>query len=267
MQQTKGVEKILDKWRGLIKSKKRAIISFEEIIQGRIESLRPWIFPDTEPLDGWTFRQFRYTQAGRREFLDEPWRPIRVGDTWGGPDTSAYFRCQARMPQRFQGKSVVLKLYFSGDGLLRVNGQAYHGLDPFRDTVSMCDAARGDEQYDLEIESYIMWHFGEGTTKTFEVSCWAVFDREINDAYWDLKTVFNVMMTESLEVDIVEFLRKALDEASAGLVRIHRQNGHHLLRIAVNHGDAALVVPVRRQISYVDAIGHGIHGHGGGFEA
>jgi len=214
MNHARGVDKILDKWRGLIKSKKRAIISFEEIIQGRIESLRPWIYPDSEPLEGWTCRQFQYDRHGQRTFSDEPWRPIRPGDTWGGPDASAYFRCHARMPERFRGKPVVLKLYFSGDGLLRVDGKAFHGLDPFRDTVLLTSAARGDEQYDLEVESYIMWHFGEGTTKQFEISQWAVFDRAVHDAYWDLKTVFHLMMSEKLDTDVVEFLRKHLDDAT-----------------------------------------------------
>ncbi len=214
MKQAKGVAKILDKWRGLIKSKKRAIISYEEIIQGRIESLRPWIFPDTEPLEGWECRQFKYTNKGERRFVDDEWRPIRVGDTWGGPDMSACFRCRARLPERFAGKHVALKVYFSGDGLLRVDGKAYQGLDPFRDTVMMSRCAEGGKEYDFEVESYVMWHFGEGEVKTFEVSCWATFDQALNDAYWDLKTVFNLMMTETLEADAVDFLRKALDDAT-----------------------------------------------------
>ncbi len=214
MQETRGVEKILDKWRGLIKSKKRAIISFEEIIQGRIDSLRSWIYSDTEPLTGWQYRQFKYGHDMQRTFVDDDWKPIRVGDTWGGKDMSAYFKCHGCIPERFKGKPVVLKVYFSGDGLLRVNGQAYHGLDPFRDTVFMTDSARGDEEYDFEVESYIAWHFGEGIVKNFEVSCWAVFDKEMNDAYWDIKTLFNIMMTDTLEADLVDFLRKQLDEAT-----------------------------------------------------
>ncbi len=214
MKQTKGIEKIIDKWRGLIKSKKRAIISFEEIIQGRIESLKPWIYPDSEPLEGWTYRQFKYDRHGNRTFVDDEWRPIRPGDTWGGEDMSAYFRCKASIPERFRGRTVVLKLYFSGDGLLRVNGDAFHGLDPFRDTIFMTENAQGDECFDLEAESYIMWHFGEGTVKHFEISQWAVFDRELHEAYWDLKTVFNLMMSEKTNPDVVNFIRKHLDDST-----------------------------------------------------
>ena len=176
--------------------------------------MRSWIYPDSEPLDGWTYRQFKYAHDMERTFIDDDFKPIKVGDTWGGADMSAYFKCKGQIPERFKGKPVVLKVYFSGDGLLRVNGEAFHGLDPFRDTVFMTECARGDEEYDFQVESFIMWHFGEGTVKNFEVSSWAVFDKEMHDAYWDLKTIFNVMMTETLEADLVDYLRKHLDEAT-----------------------------------------------------
>ena len=74
-----------------------------------------------------------------------PGGPLHVGETWGGPDMSALFRCRARMPAQFAGKKVVLKIYFGGDGLLSLNGKPYHGLDPFRDTVPLSERASGDE--------------------------------------------------------------------------------------------------------------------------
>ena len=49
------------------------------------------------------------------------WRPIRVGETWGGDEMSALFRAQARVPARFAGQKVVLRIYFSVDYLLSVN--------------------------------------------------------------------------------------------------------------------------------------------------
>lgn len=213
--ETRGIEQILDKWRGIIKSRKRMIISLEEIIQQKIESLRPWACSKREPLEGWTFRQFQYDRHRKRTWTDPDWRPIRVGETWGGPDVSAYFRQpKARIPARFAGRKVALRIYFSGDGLLRVNGRAYHGLDPFRDMVFMSDCARGDEQFDLEAECYIMWHFGEGTVKTLEVSEWVAFDAEMDTVYWDLRAAFNLLITEGIPSDLTAHLRNVLHEAT-----------------------------------------------------
>lgn len=212
---TRGIEQILDKWRGLIKSKKRMIISLEEIIQAKIESLRPWIIEDHEPLSGWQHRHFQYDRHGVRTWQDDAWRPIGVGDHWGGIDMSCYFRCEgARIPERFKGKRVALRAYFSGDGLLRVDGLAYHGMDPFRDRIPMTACALGDERYDLEVESYIAWHFGEGTVKVVEASEWIVVDPTLEEAYWDLKAAFNLLMTEGLPVDLTAHLRDVLHRAT-----------------------------------------------------
>ena len=162
--ETRGIEQILDKWRGIIKSSKRMIISLEEIIQQKIESLRPWACADREPLEGWTFRQFQYDRHRNRTWTDPDWRPIRVGETWGGPDVSAYFRRQGpHAPRASPARKSRCKLYFSGDGLLRVNGQAFHGLDPFRDTVFMSRLRPGRRSSSIwRPNRYIMWHFGEG---------------------------------------------------------------------------------------------------------
>ena len=215
--EARGIQKILDKWRGAIKSKKRMIISLEEIMQQKIDSLKPWIFPETEPLDGWTHRRFRYDTDHNRTWVDPDWSPIGVGDTWGGEDMSCFFRCNARLPERFKGQKVALKLYFGGDGLLRIDGQPYHGLDPFRDAVFVADCARGDEAYDLEVESYIMWHFGEGTVKTVEALHWAAFDEEMNAAYWDIRAAFNVLICEDIPSDLTACLREALHDATNGI--------------------------------------------------
>ena len=209
-----SIEHIVDKWRGMIKGRKRVIISLEEIMEQKIQSLRPWIFHDTEPLEGWTYRQFIYSGKNPRRWIDDDWRPIELGDTWGGENVSALFRCRAEMPERFRGRKVALRLYFQGDGLLRVNGRPYHGLDPFRDAVFMTDNAQGDEQYHLEAECYIMWHFGEGIAKIFESSHWAVFDEEMNAAYWDLKAAFNVLICEDIQPDLTVYLRDVLHKAT-----------------------------------------------------
>ena len=213
-----GVDEIVERWRGRIARKRRRIISFEETIEAKIESLRAHLCSDAEPLDTWEIRQFHYTNRCERVFIDDAWRPIRVGQTWGGEDVSALFRCTARMPPRFAGRKVVLKLYFSGDGLLYLNGQPYQGLDPFRDTVWLTDCAAGDEVYELQAESFIKWHFGEGKIKTFECSHFAVVDAELHEAYWDLMAAYFVMVAEdAVEPAAREFVRAGLTKAVQGI--------------------------------------------------
>ncbi len=210
---TSGVEEILGRWREEIKNKQRRIISFEETVEIKIKALKQWIFPDTEPLNGWEKRGFRFTRHRERLFTDDTWQPIEVGETWGGPDMSALFRCTAKMPERFKGKKVALKVYFGGDGLLSLDGKPFHGLDPFRDTVLLTDCATGAEEYQFDTESYIFWHFGESEVKTFESSYFAVMDQEMSDTYWDFRAAYNVMVMPNIEQDAAEFLKAGMAEA------------------------------------------------------
>lgn len=210
--QLNGIDEILGRWRQEIKAKQRRIISFEETVEIKINSLKRMIFPETIPLSGWEYREFTYSRKREKEFHSD-WAPIKVGQTWGGPDMSAQFRCTAKVPKEFKGKKVVLKIYFSGDGLLYVNGNPYHGLDPFRDTVQLTDCATGEEVYDLEAESYIFWHFGESEIKNFECSHFAVMDQEMSDIYWDFRAAYNVLVTPDIDVSLADFLKAGFDKA------------------------------------------------------
>ncbi len=207
-----GIDEILDRWRHEVKNKERRIISFEETVEIKINSVKALIYPERIPLDGWEVREFNYTRKREKIFTGD-WRPIKVGDTWGGPDVSALFRCKAQMPKEFAGKKVALKIYFGGDGLLYKDGSPYHGLDPFRDTVLLTEKAKGDEVYDFDAEAYIFWHFGESVIKTIESSEFAVMDQEMNDIYWDLRAVYNVLTVPDQDPELLEFIKTGLDKA------------------------------------------------------
>ncbi|TFH14012.1 MAG: alpha-mannosidase, partial [Lentisphaerales bacterium] len=208
-----GIDEILQRWRREIKGKTRRIISFEETAEIKINALNARIYPIIEPLHGWQIRRFRYTRQRCREFVDSDWRPIQTGEQWGGPDISALFKCSAKLPASMKGRKACLMIYFGGDGLLSVNGAPYHGLDPFRDTVLLADPATGNENFDLEAECYIMWHFGENETKTLEISQFAAMDQEMHDTYWDFRAAWNVMTMKDLDQDAREFIKAAMAEA------------------------------------------------------
>jgi alpha-mannosidase len=206
------MEEILGRWRQEIKAKQRRIISVEESFELKIRSLKALIHTETEEAGPWEIREFIYSRRRERRYLGD-WRPIAVGETWGGSDRSALFRAELRLPERFAGREVALKLYFGGDGLLSLDGSPYHGLDPFRDTVPMTERARGGETWSAEVESYIFWHFGESEIKTLECAHWATVDREMSDAYWDFRAAWNVLAAPGQDPALVEFLRAGLGEA------------------------------------------------------
>ena len=91
-----GIDEILARWRDEVKGKQRRIISFEETVDLKVRSIRGLVHPQRISIEGWTHRRFIYTSKGERDFIDDEWRPIAVGDTWGGPDMSALFRCRSQ---------------------------------------------------------------------------------------------------------------------------------------------------------------------------
>lgn len=97
-----GIDQILSRWRDEIKKKQRRIISFDETVDIKIKALKRWISTQTEPVSGWEYREFRYSRHRERVYAEQSWRPIAVGQTWGGPDVSAEFRCSARIPEGVQ---------------------------------------------------------------------------------------------------------------------------------------------------------------------
>ena len=216
---TEGVDAILVRWKAAVKGKMRVHLRPRDAMHIKIESIKRLMYSDVEPLEGWEYRRFRYDRKRERHYLDDDWQAISVGEEWGGPDISAMFRCTGRIPQRFAGQKVVLKIYFGGDSLLYVNGLPYHGLDPFRDTVLLTKQAAGDERYDFQAESYIMWHSGEPEMHPLECSAFAVVDSRITEAYWDLRSALNVVTTEGMDPDVVGFLESVLSKA---LLHIHQ---------------------------------------------
>ena len=137
-----GIDEILGRWRQEVKAKQRRIISLEETFDIKVRSLRALINPETEPAGPWEVREFVYSRKRERRWTGD-WKPIAVGEHWGGPDCSALFRAKLHLPEKFAGRKVVLKLYVGGDGLLSLDGKPYQGLDPFRDTVPITDCGKG----------------------------------------------------------------------------------------------------------------------------
>ena len=210
---TQGIEETLSRWRADIKGKKRGIFSFEERMTLKLQDLKEYMYPITEAIPPWDIRECYFINVGEYEYIDADWRKIDVGENWGGEGRSAFFKNTVVVPHHMQGHKVVLQLYLGGDSLVSVNGVPYQGLDPFRNIVVLTECADGGERYDIEVESYYMWHAGESEIKTLECSCIAVLDTEIEQIYWDYKSVFNGLAMPDTESTVLDEIKKVLQEA------------------------------------------------------
>ncbi len=69
-----SVEQIVERWRESVATKKRSNISFDDVIKLKIESIKQWIWYDTEQVNDWEVRHFHYTNSCEKIWVDEKWR-------------------------------------------------------------------------------------------------------------------------------------------------------------------------------------------------
>ncbi|MDF2842555.1 MAG: Alpha-mannosidase [Herbinix sp.] len=220
---TEGIEETLGRWREDIKGKKRGIFSFEELTKLKLQELKECIYPVVRPISPWQIKECYYKNVGEYEFVDQEWRMIDVGDTWGGEGLSAFFRNKVVIPGDLKGEKVVLQLYLGGDSLVTINGAPYQGLDPFRNIVVLTECAEGGEEYNVEVESYYMWHAGEPEIKKVECSYIAVLDPEIEEIFWDYKSAFNALSMPQTDTVLLNEIKGVLKEAVA-YINVEEEN-------------------------------------------
>ena len=208
-----GMEQHIDTWRGLIKNKQRGIFAFDELAEIKLKTLKKRIYTDFELTAPWKMRECIYHDIGDYEYLYDEWKDLDVGGYWGGNGMSAFFKNKIVIPEKFAGKKVSLYVYFGGDSLVSVNGVPFQGLDPFRNAVVLTDCAKAGEVFDIDIESYFVWHSNESELKKLECSFIATTDDEINEIYWDFKAVYNALFMPGMGNDYATLIRESLKEA------------------------------------------------------
>lgn len=206
------VHAAVERWRKNIKGKFRGIASFEERAQLRFEAIKARINPQRVPLSEWQFRSCHYRGWGDYEFLED-WRTIQVGQTWGGPDISAFFKRQIVIPPELDGRKVALQIYVGGDSLVSVNGRPYHGLDLFRSEIPIAERAAAGATYDVGIESFMNFGGSSPKIQEFIIADLVSVDEDVRQAYWDLWCAAKMLAVPDLDGKVREFIEHHLWEA------------------------------------------------------
>ncbi|MER7998305.1 glycoside hydrolase family 38 C-terminal domain-containing protein [Streptomyces sp. NPDC095613] len=137
------------------------------LIEGRLkrvldERIRPAVYPESVPLDiaVWTAPGEPVSVA---EGLAGPTRPIAVGDRWGAPWGTSWFRVSGTVPEAWAGRTVeaILDLGFDEnmpgfqcEGLVyRPDGSPVKGLNPRNQWVRIASPAEGGEEVLLHVEA------------------------------------------------------------------------------------------------------------------
>lgn len=126
-----GVESSVGGWRWVVKSKQRGAFSAKDQAEIKIKHLKTKVYSDFTPCDNWMIRQFYFREEGTygyKEWIDADYKPIKIGEHWGGYDVSAMWKQTITIGPEYKGKKVVLLLYMEGDSLVTVNGRSSYSI-------------------------------------------------------------------------------------------------------------------------------------------
>ncbi len=209
------IESRVNGHKNFLMGKKRIRYSFEEIAAITISELRRRAYKSAIPCENWVKREAYYRGVGEYDYIDSDFVPIAIGERWGGPDVTCFFKSQIEIPKEMDGKRVDFQMYVGGDSLVTINGEPIQGLDPFRNSLLLTPCAKAGDKYDIEVESYCYYAVpAEGSDKrTFELSALAVVDKEIEDIYWDYKVAHNLLIVPNLDDYTADYIREALRTA------------------------------------------------------
>ncbi|MDJ0917135.1 MAG: glycoside hydrolase family 38 C-terminal domain-containing protein [Woeseiaceae bacterium] len=124
-------------------------------VQRHIDRLFEQSWYNPVELGDWQYQRSHLTGRGTYKPIDSDWRSIKVGETWGGPDTTVFLRHALTIPASHAGPDTYLDIDMDGgETQLRINGRPWQGLDHFRSLVPLGEFAVEGERLELELEAF-----------------------------------------------------------------------------------------------------------------
>jgi len=126
-------------------------------IERHLARLEALVYYHPLDLTPWQYRRARLTSPNQYDYLDADWSLINLGDEWGGPDVTAFFRKTVTIPATHAGPDTVLDIFLDGgETQLSIDGRPWQGLDWHRSLAPLGEFAETGRTLDLELEAFII---------------------------------------------------------------------------------------------------------------
>ncbi|MDX3352537.1 glycoside hydrolase family 38 C-terminal domain-containing protein [Streptomyces sp. ME01-24h] len=243
------------------------------------ERIRPALYPDSTPLEVavWTAPGEPVPVA---EGLTAPVEPVAVGDRWGAPWGTSWFRVSGTVPEAWAGRTVeaILDLGFDEnmpgfqcEGLVyRPDGSPVKGLNPRNQWVRIASPATGGEEVLLHIEAasnpvlldyhpFLPTQLGDKDTAgdapqyTLTRMDLAILDETVWELVQDLEVLGELMVELPEDSDRRHDILRAVSRA---LDAIDLQDVNSTAAAARERLADVLAVPARPTAHRISAVGH-----------
>ncbi|MHB9038757.1 MAG: glycoside hydrolase family 38 N-terminal domain-containing protein, partial [Armatimonadota bacterium] len=193
--------------------------SLLNVVRVRVEEIASQIVAKETILNNWDIRHAKHLAPEQYEYTDD-WQTVNVGDIWARQGQTAFMKREITVPKDWVGARVGLQLMTGGEGLLRIDGKAFHGVDDNRGYILLTPSASGGEVYPCEIEiktgNYFEYVVNDATQPyILSVAKLIAVDKQIEDAYYDFKATWDAVAVQKdpvLQEAILLAMKDALHE-------------------------------------------------------
>ncbi|MFJ5259946.1 alpha-mannosidase [Streptomyces sp. NPDC088387] len=254
------------------------------LVEGRLkrvldERIRPAVYPESVPLDVAVWHAPDEPVPVAEGLAAEP-GPIRVGDKWGAPWGTSWFRVTGTVPEAWAGRTVEALLDlgfdenmpgFQCEGLVyRPDGTPVKGLNPRNQWVRIGAPAEGGEEVRLHIEAasnpvildyhpFLPTQLGDKETAGSEAQYTltrmdlAVFDETVWQLVLDLEVLGELMAELPADAARRHEILRAVDRA---LDAIDLQDINGTAAQARARLETVLSTPATPSAHRISAVGH-----------
>lgn len=153
-------------------------------IKQRYEEIGRYLYSNITPIEGIELRETLEFEKYQDAVTSEGYRPIKVGENWGGNGKSGWFKIRFALPPSFAGKPSAALINIGFEGCVFVDGAPHQGVDRWHEEVLLAEKSEPGAKYELVIEAMSGEYWQNRTEPAvFKRAEIATINREVND-YW-----------------------------------------------------------------------------------
>ena len=159
------------------------------VLETRLKELQAEIITNSVELDNWDMKHADFKNFGEYGYKDE-WQNLNIGDIWARSGETAFLKKNIEIPENWKDEYVAFEMLTGGEGLLFIDGKAFHGVDDNRGYIKLVEKATGDEKFNCEIEIKTggYWEYEPGDIRQPYIlrACRIMtINKDIENAYYD----------------------------------------------------------------------------------
>lgn len=196
------------------------MVLMKERIGKILEYLKDQIYPDRELVQAYKMLKTCEKFENVAELDTSSWEDFSGDQIWGGHREYYWFATKVRLPERFQGKTVVYELITGREGewdatnpqfSIYVNGKRIQGLDVNHREIVLTEKAEGGEEYSIVLSAFT----GDQNFSLKLDSSLKVLDRKIEKYFYDLSVPYETARLlnpqDQAYITIIQALNESLN--------------------------------------------------------